>query len=551
MYQKTWFFAIFLLCFILQISFGQTWIQRFNGSANSTDLSRKVFIDNSGNSYITGFTTNLISNRDITTIKYNPAGVRLWVSNYNGSTTGNDEAYAITIDNAGNVYVTGSSYGNNTDKDIVLIKYNSSGSQQWATRYTGSGNYSDEAYAITLDNAGNPIITGYSYGSGFGYQLTVIKYNTMGILQWISRYDGTSGDKTDEAYAITIDNVGGGIYVCGTTEGNSANLDFVTIKYNSSGVQQWVKNYNGPGNQNDEAYAITIDNNGNIFVTGESEGTGTGKDYTTIKYNSSGAQQWVQRYNNDLANNDDIPRAITVAVNNDILVTGSSKSSSANGSEDYLTIRYNQTGSTVFISRYDGIINSADIGYAITVPNSNNAVFITGSSKTANGHGGEDIVTLKLNPTGNQIQKHTISNPGSDCAFDIKLNSSEDMFLAGYMAGSGTGSDMIIAEYTGGSLITTISQSSNNIPDAFGLYQNYPNPFNPASILKFDIPENSYVIISVYDALGRELFSPVNENLKAGNYEVSITMNAYSSGVYFYKMRAGNFMDIKKMILIK
>ena len=551
MYQKTWFFVIFLLCFILQISFGQTWIQRFNGSANSTDLSRKVFIDNSGNSYITGFTTNLISNRDITTIKYNSAGVRLWASYYNGSTTGNDEAYAITVDNAGNVYVAGSSYGNNTNKDIVLIKYNSSGSQQWAAGYTGGGNYSDEAYAITLDNAGNPIITGYTFGSGFGNQLTVIKYNTMGILQWISRYDGTQGEKTDEAYAITIDNVGGGIYVCGTTESNSANLDFVTIKYSSSGVQQWVKNYNGPGNQNDEAYAITIDNNGNIFVTGESEGAGTGKDYTTIKYNSSGAQQWVQRYNNELANNDDIPCAITVAVNNDILVTGSSKSSSANGSEDYLTIRYRQSGDTAFTFRYNGTINSTDIGYAIAVPNSNNAVFITGSSKTSNGHGGEDIVTLKLNPTGNQIQKHTISNPGSDCALDIKLNSSEDMLLAGYMAGNGTGSDMIIAEYTGGSLITAISQSSNDIPDAFGLYQNYPNPFNPASILKFDIPENSYVKISVYDALGRELFSPVNENLKAGNYEISITMNAYSSGVYFYKMTAGSFMDIKKMILIK
>lgn len=551
MYLKTWFFSVFLLCIILQSSSSQTWINRFNGTANSTDISRKIYVDNSGNSYITGYSTNLITNRDITTIKYNPAGVQLWASSYNGSVSGNDEAYAITVDNAGNVYVAGSSFRKNSNNDIVLIKYNSSGSEQWAATHTGSGFNSDEAYAITLDNAGNPIIAGYSYESGFGIQLTVIKYNTQGVEQWVSNYNGTPGETTDEAYAITIDNAGGGIYVCGVTEDNSGNSDFVTIKYNSSGVQQWVKNYNGPGNQNDEAYAITIDNNGNIFVTGESEGAGTGKDYATIKYNTSGVQQWVQRYNNQNANSDDIPNAVIVAVNNDILVTGSSKSSAASGSEDYLTIRYNQSGDTAFTFRYNGTINSTDIGYAIIVPNSNNAIFITGSSKTTNGQGGEDIVTLKLNPAGTQIQKNTISNPGTDCAFDIKLNSSEDMFLAGYMEGNGTGSDMTIAEYNGGSLITTISQLSNNIPNSFKLYQNYPNPFNPTSIFKFDIPENTYVKVSVYDALGREIFSPINENLKAGNYEVSVTMNAYSSGIYFYKMTAGSFMDIKKMILIK
>jgi uncharacterized delta-60 repeat protein len=550
MYQKTLFFALFLLYFGVQICFGQTWIKHYNGNANTTDLSRKVFIDNAGNSYITGFSTNIGSGRDVTTIKYNPTGVQQWVAKYNGYSSGNDEAYAITVDDAGNVYVAGTSYSNSADKDIILIKYNSGGSQQWASRYTSSGSYPDEAYAITLDNAGNPIIAGYSYGDHKGNQFIIIKYNTFGSQQWVSKYDGTSGNNSDEAYAITVDDAGN-VYACGSSEGSSGNLDYVTIKYNSSGIEQWVKRYNGPGNNNDEAYAITLDDYGNVIVTGESVGIGTGQDYTTIKYNSSGVQQWIARYNNASANSTDIARAIIVANNKDVLVTGSSKSSSASGSEDYLTIRYDQNGDSIFVNRYNGSINSTDIAYSIVVPNSNNSVFITGSSKTSSGTGGEDIVTLKLNPSGNQIQKTTIYNPGSDAGLDVKLNSNEDIFLAGYMAGTGTGSDMTIAEYTGGSLITTISALTGNIPSSYNLYQNYPNPFNPSSVFKFDVPENSFIKISIYDALGRELFSPVNDYMTAGKYEITLTMNSFSSGIYFYKMTSGSFMDIKKMILVK
>ncbi len=75
------------------------------------------------------------------------------------------------------------------------------------------------------------------------------------------------------------------------------NTDYATIKYNSSGVQQWIARYNGPGNYSDYASSIAVDGSGNVYVTGRVLVAATDIDYATIKYNSSGVQQWVTRYN--------------------------------------------------------------------------------------------------------------------------------------------------------------------------------------------------------------------------------------------------------------
>jgi len=101
-----------------------------------------------------------------------------------------------------------------------------------------------------------------------------------------------------------------------------------------------------------------------------------------------------------------------------------------------------------------------------------------------------------------------------------------------------------------------IQPVSNEIPKSYSLSQNYPNPFNPSTKIKFDIPSvgNAYmrsVQIKIYDILGREVTSLVNEQLKPGYYEISFDASNYPSGVYFYKLQAGEFSESKKMVLIK
>lgn len=99
--------------------------------------------------------------------------------------------------------------------------------------------------------------------------------------------------------------------------------------------------------------------------------------------------------------------------------------------------------------------------------------------------------------------------------------------------------------------VTGISQENGEIPKEYMLFSNYPNPFNPATSIKFAIPERSFVKITIYDLLGREVERLFQENLDAGNYKLNWIASAYSSGVYFYRIEAGEFSDIKKMMLVK
>jgi len=102
--------------------------------------------------------------------------------------------------------------------------------------------------------------------------------------------------------------------------------------------------------------------------------------------------------------------------------------------------------------------------------------------------------------------------------------------------------------------LTGIKQISNELPRQFNLQQNYPNPFNPSTKIRFAIPSgmsNTLVKLIVYDILGREVATLVNSNLNPGNYEVNWDGSNYSSGVYFYKLQAADFSEIKKMSLVK
>lgn len=94
---------------------------------------------------------------------------------------------------------------------------------------------------------------------------------------------------------------------------------------------------------------------------------------------------------------------------------------------------------------------------------------------------------------------------------------------------------------------------AGNIPQRFSLEQNYPNPFNPTTQIRFTIPVSSFTTLKVYDIVGREVAMLVNEMKEAGSYSVQLSMNEYqlSSGVYFYTLRAGNFVATKKMLLMK
>ena len=125
------------------------------------------------------------------------------------------------------------------------------------------------------------------------------------------------------------------------------------------------------------------------------------------------------------------------------------------------------------------------------------------------------------------------------------------IFFIDSLTGWTVGNHGKILKTTTGGVLTNFTNTSTEIPDKFFLSQNYPNPFNPSTNLEFGISKLGFVSLKVYDVLGSEIKTLVNENKPAGNYEVEFDAIHLSSGIYFYKIETTEFTDVKKMMIIK
>ena len=94
-------------------------------------------------------------------------------------------------------------------------------------------------------------------------------------------------------------------------------------------------------------------------------------------------------------------------------------------------------------------------------------------------------------------------------------------------------------------------ENESTVTADFTLFHNYPNPFNPSTKIRYEIPERSFVTLKVYDVLGKEIATLVNEEKLNGNYEVEFNGIGLASGIYYYRITVGNFSQTKKMILLK
>ncbi|MFZ4619884.1 MAG: T9SS type A sorting domain-containing protein [Bacteroidota bacterium] len=283
-------------------SLGRTqWISKYADQGLIYGVPQAIAVDNEGNVFVTGFRAFL--GKGFLTIKYNSEGVQQWAQIYNGPVNIDDQAKFIAIDNNGNIFVSGSSYGQNSSLglDIVTIKYNPAGVEQWVQRYNGPNSFNDYVRGMVVDNDGSVYVTGVSDDEEFwAGRIRTIKYNSSGIQQWIKTY-AAENSNSESVNAIGLD-ISGNVFVVGQSLG-AAGLDYVTIKYSPTGVEQWVQRYNVSQNQLvyniAKATSLVVDSEGSVYVTGtSSDSLGLSYEIATVKYNSTGVQQWVKRAGN-------------------------------------------------------------------------------------------------------------------------------------------------------------------------------------------------------------------------------------------------------------
>ena len=497
---------LILLCTVSLFAQTQAWVARYNGPVDVVDGGMAVAIDSSGNVYVTGRSGNTPSTFECTTIKYDSSGNEEWVSKYHGPAISGygDTGWGIAFDRAGFIYVAASSRDSVTLDDIAVLKYDVVGNELWVARYNGPGDNYDWPFDIAVDNASNVYVTGRSVGAGTGFDYITIKYDAAGNEKWAKRYNGP-GNGGDEAYSVAVDD-SGNVYTTGTSTGAGTGLDFATIKYDSLGNELWVARYHTSGEMDEFAATLAIDNRGNVYVTG---GTwkflqGIPSDYVTIRYNSDGDTVWTRRYNGT-GDDDDIPEEIAVDRFGNVNVTGESWGG-AGPRVDYLTIQYDSLGNENWIQRYDGPATEIDRPSAIAVDDDGN-VYVTGKSR---GTVDDDYVSIVYNRFGDSIAVLIYDGPNSggawqDAPQDIVADSKGNFYVTGLSGGIGTCYDFATVKYSG---IVGIEEQRDKKPQTRNMRLTcMPNPFTTStSIHLTGIGQSAERIeLQIYDVAGRRV----------------------------------------------
>lgn len=535
----TFFFA-FINISLAQVS--EEWVRRYNGPGNSFDVASKLYLDSQGNVYVSGSSVGTGTFNDFIVLKYNNAGSQQWAARFDHAGR-SDELRTSAFDSTGNVYGAGFSTDSLNNIYFTVIKVNSSGAVVWSKLFYFPGYPNTYAQSICIDHAGNIIIAGTGTSEASKQRILLLKIDPSGSEIWRTVYS-SSTTSNDLSTTVGVDN-SNMIYLAGSSEPGTLLFDYVLLKYSSSGSRVWERRYGGPATD-DKPYAMTIDGANNIIVTGSSSFASSSADYTTIKYNGSGDSLWVKKY--DGGGSFDIPFTVITDEDNKVYITGSSRSGTSLGSEDIATIKYSPLGNVEWLARFNGAANGSDIGYGLVTDPDHN-VYIAGSSDTGNFH--MVYALVKYNSLGDfkWLRTYSVSpTTPEDFAYTAALDKQNNIFVTGISFDNVTDYDITTIKY---SQSIGIDPISNELPKDHKLYQNFPNPFNPETVIAFDLPVSSNVSLMIYDTLGKVVGSYINSGLKVGKYEFKFNGSSLPSGIYFYRLIADNYTDIRKMILTK
>lgn len=534
---------IFLLNVSLLAQVTRQWTVRYSTPGQYlNDIMYDMEYDAYGNVYVLGTTdTNLGFNvaQLITTQKYNSAGILQWSVKY----TSIGYPTAMTLDDSGNVFVTGNILTNTTGYDILLVKYNNSGAQQWSSIINGQANSSDISNDVAADNIGNAYITGYIMRTEGNKDHFTAKYNSSGVQQWLNVISNPSSS-SDEGIKVKVNGTGE-VFSGGIANVPGAGMDITLIKYNSAGTITGSVLYGGSANNDDILSSMTFDNSGNIYVCGRITQNITSTDGVVLKYNSALALQWVGVYFGAQGLLHDEFNKIAVDNSGNAYVCGSSALSGVD--RDIITAKYNTAGVFQWAVRKNSPQSLIDEGISIAIDPEQN-IFFTGYISTLSNN--TEILIYKYSSAGTELWADTyIPNPNfEDKPVSVMADGNGNIYLGGVSNSGEYDKDMLLIKY---SQPLAVEPVSNELPTEFSLSQNYPNPFNPVTNIKFSIPESGNVKLTVFDITGKIAAELLDESINAGEYKIDFDASALSSGVYFYRLQSENFSETKKMILVK
>lgn len=451
-------------------------------AGGSTDF----IVTQNGDIFITGL-VYIELDMWIYTVKFNSDGILQWNRLYNRDI--NDGVEGLLLDNVGNLIIYGGAYDGDTAY-ALLIKYNPNGDTLW-TNYYNHGQVNINNREACIDENNNIYTSGHT---GIGARCIIKKHSSNGNLIWVRTFTLDPGRPNLGWGGIALDN-NMNIYLLGTQVRPQSITDSYLLKLRNNGDTAWSRTYPdfGPGNYSLRGPLISINNN-EIYYTATFYAQNSGYDIGTLKYDSSGNQQWIKTFNAGLVGGINIPSMIKFDENENIYVCGGGDFPSTG--HDFIILKYYPNGIMNWMTRYIGPV------------------------------------------TG-----------GRDFANDLIIDSNRIISTGNSRKSVNSLSDAITIEYD---QILAVNSSTGSIPRSYKLFQNYPNPFNNSTMISYSLSKDSHAKLEIYSITGQKVITIVNSLQQAGIYSVIINMGEYASGLYFYKLIVENiFSETKKLIYIK
>ncbi|MGV3771875.1 MAG: SBBP repeat-containing protein [Verrucomicrobiales bacterium] len=431
---------------LLGISYSAEGDQRpglfYNQLTSSSDQAIDLAVDSQGNSFAVGNSFGENTDKDITTVKFDSQGRILWVRRFNGTWDGADEAHSVALDPNGNILVAGTSYNTSDAHDFLILKYNSNGDLIWKVEYSNAPFREDFLRAMAVDGAGNIIVAGYVDTTLTEKEFQMVKWSPSGQRLWVAH-------RSTPVYKMTVD-ASGNIYVIGS-DGNG----FVTTKYDGNGNEQWTKIYN-PEPLTDISYnplLIKTDKFGNIWVCGTKwtffpqAGAGV-TEVVLLRYGQDGSllssRLYDRNHNPEMHAN---PNALEIDSDGNVLILAEGSTIDYSGrSFRMILLKFSPEGPLVWraekASWYDRYSN-----LSLELDNSDN-IYLTATVDLGISDDQGHILAMKYSPDGARRWETSYNGPGGgyDSAVALKLDENKNVYVLGSTIGIGSDIDYTLVK---------------------------------------------------------------------------------------------------------
>ncbi|MCA9743459.1 MAG: SBBP repeat-containing protein [Deferribacteres bacterium] len=427
---------------------------------------------------------------ELAVVKYDSVGNLLWIARSAENFDRWGWITTMATDPAGNVFVAGRGeprWGGYYD--FYISKFTADGRQDWIQSYDGPGESRDEAHDVVVDKDGNVFVTGESQaGNDENDDFATLKYDNQGNLLWEARYDGPVENSLDRPWKLTLTGDGGVCVTGYSTDLNGTWLyisDMTTVAYDANGNEKWVQRYNGEVTLSDAGHALAADNDGNIFVTGFSDG-----DFLTIKYDTSGNAKWEQRYHTD-GLSDDVPidMAYDLAGNVIVLASSAHKISGI----DLLLLKYDPSGNLRWQWRYDSGDNANEQPVGLGVDAHGDIYTVATSTR----FGERQIALAKVSAAGKLLWEEKVASPDGveKAARWLTIDMSGNVYVTGSSTTSLDPQGFLLGKYfpDGQQAWSTLYRSPDNYYESLGKIEIAPN----GDIYLFGSSQSQYPNISI------------------------------------------------------